>query len=167
MVTADSRGEWVLEPSAPLAPGDRALSLEVKNPQGGEKVHAETTVALSVPPPAASGATALAVALPATGAAKILQSPDIAPPNRAGLAIETVEYDAHGRGVVSGRAAPGATVRLYLGGELIATSKADGAGRWSASAASPIASGGELRLDQLPPTAASRHGWRYNWCRLR
>jgi hypothetical protein len=37
--TADSRGEWVLVPEQPIGRGDRLLSLEASNPQGGATAH--------------------------------------------------------------------------------------------------------------------------------
>src|ERR1700730_13520503 len=76
-VTADRRGEWVLVPEQPIGPGDRLLSLEASNPQGGAAVKSEETVALSIGPSASGGkgGTALAVVLPrdGTGAARVIQ----------------------------------------------------------------------------------------------
>jgi nucleoid-associated protein YgaU len=147
VVTADGRGEWVLVPTAPLDPGDRTLSLEAINPQKGEKLGSETTVALSVPAAAKPEAATLAVALPTQGAARILQMPETAAPSS--LALETVEYGAGVHVALSGRAPPGATVRVYLGNRLIAAPTAGARGRWSATTEAALAAGGELRLDQL------------------
>ena len=36
-VSADSRGEWVLVPEAPIAPGDRQLGVEATGPHGGPR----------------------------------------------------------------------------------------------------------------------------------
>ena len=162
-VTADSRGEWVLTPQQPLGPGDRLLSLEASNPQGGAAVKSDETVALSVTPTAPGGTaeTALAVILPRDGggAARVLQRPADTAPNpaeaptgdkKAALSVDAVEYDEQGRIALSGHAAPGAKVQIYLGNEPLATATADAAGRWSAtSARSATAGHGELRLDQL------------------
>jgi nucleoid-associated protein YgaU len=157
-VTADPRGEWVLVPQKPIPPGDRLLSLEASNPQGGAAVTSNETVALSIPPTGAGGKgeTALAVVLPRDGAgtARVLQRPDSAGPAPAdksnALSMDTIEYDAQGRVVLSGRATPNASLQIYLGNELAATVTADSTGRWTATSAGsaghkPL----ELRVDQL------------------
>jgi nucleoid-associated protein YgaU len=159
-VTADRRGEWVLVPDQPIAPGDRLLSLEASPRQGGEAVKSEETVALSIAPGKQSG-TALAVVLPRDGgaAARVLQRPepgqqaaaDAAAPGKPNtLSMEAVEYDPQGRMVLSGRAPPGATVQIYIGNEPAARATADAAGLWSAmSAKAPGRGHAELRIDQL------------------
>ena len=154
-VTADPRGEWVLVPEKPIPSGDRLLSLEASNPQGGAAVTSNETVALSIPPSGAGrkGETALAVVLPRDGAgtARVLQRPDnvaSGPPNA--LSMDTVEYDPQGRVVLSGRAAPNATLQLYLGNEPVARVTADNAGKWTATSANPVGHKPlELRVDQL------------------
>ena len=162
-VTADHRGEWVLVPEHPIGPGDRLLSLEASNAQGGAAVKSDETVALSVSPAAPGGTaeTALAVVLPrdGAGAARVLQRPDGASPNAVeapqsekppALSLDVMEYDEQGRIALSGRAAPGAKVQIYVGNQPMAGATADAAGEWSAT--SPRAIGSrrvELRLDQL------------------
>ena len=162
-VTADGRGEWVLVPEKPIAPGDRLLSLEASNPQGGAAVRSNETVALSIAPSTTGGKgeTALAVVLPRDGAgpARVLQYPNLGgsaspealmadKPNA--LSMDTVEYDAQGRVVLSGRATPKAPIQIYLGNEPFATVTADAAGRWTATLARPVGRQRlELRLDQL------------------
>jgi nucleoid-associated protein YgaU len=164
-VTADHRGEWVLVPEHPIGPGDRLLSLEASNGQGGAAVKSDETVALSVSPAAPGAAaeteTALAVVLPrgGAGAARVLQRPDGASPNAVeapqsekppALSLDAVEYDEQGRIALSGRAAPGAKVQIYLGNQHVAAATADSAGEWSATSPRAISQGRlELRLDQL------------------
>jgi len=155
-VTADRRGEWVLIPEQPIAPGNRLLSAEASSPGSGAPVRSEETVALSISPaPSAGGAgeTALAVVLPRDGgrAARVLQLPEGASPGKPNsLSLATAEYDPQGRVVLSGRAAPGATVQIYAGDEPIATATADAAGEWSATSSRTVPAGQlELRLDQL------------------
>ena len=160
-VTADRRGEWVLVPQQPIGPGDRLLSLEASDPQGGGAVKSDETVALSVSPAAPSGTaeTALAVVLPRNGAgpARVLQCPASASPAQPGatekptvLAVDSVEYDEQGRIALSGHAAPGAKVQIYLGDQPLAVATADDSGGWSATSARAVTPGRlELRLDQL------------------
>jgi nucleoid-associated protein YgaU len=162
-VTADSRGEWVLVPEQPIRPGDRLLSLEAASPQGGAAIKSDETVALSVTPtaPGATAETALAVVLPrdSAGAARVLQRPVSASPTPAEaagtekpavLSLDAVEYDEQGRIALSGRAAPGAKVQIYLGNEPVAMATAGATGGWAATSARAVRSGNvELRLDQL------------------
>ena len=155
-VTADRRGEWVLIPEQPIGSGNRLLSAEASNPGSSATVKSEDTVALSISPAAPAeraGETALAVVLPHEGGrgARVLQLPNNAAPGKPNaLSMDTAEYDTQGRVVLSGHAAPGATVQIYLGNEPLATVTADTAGVWSATSPQAVSSGQlELRLDQL------------------
>jgi nucleoid-associated protein YgaU len=162
-VMADRRGEWVLVPDQPMSPGDRLLSLEASGPKAGATVRSDETVALSISPskPGAKEETALAVVLPkdGSGAARVLQRPGSPLAVTEGtpsankpfaLSMDSLEYDDQGRVVLSGRAAPGATVQIYAGNQPLATATADAAGEWSARSSRTVASGrAELRLDQL------------------
>jgi nucleoid-associated protein YgaU len=162
-VTADSRGEWVLVPERPLGPGDRLLSLEASNPKGGAPVKSDETVALSVTPTAPGGTaeTALAVVLPreGAGAARVLQRPEGSSSRAAEapvtekpsvLSLDAAEYDEQGRVGLSGHAAPGAKVQIYLGNQPLATATADAGGEWSVKSSRVVGPGRfELRLDEL------------------
>src|SRR5205823_2684148 len=114
-VTADARGEWVLTPTAPLAPGERQLSLEATDPHSGAKAASRDTVALSVAPPDRAGQN-LAVLLPADAdkPAQALQLPGAALAAGA-LSLDSADLGGEDRLVLSGRAAAGATVKLYAG----------------------------------------------------
>jgi nucleoid-associated protein YgaU len=154
-VTADRRGEWVLVPEQPMAAGNRLLSAEASGPSAGAAVKSEETVALSIGPGSSqrrAGETALAVVLPRDAAhpARILQLPNGAPAEPNTLAMDTAAFGKDGGVILSGRAAPGATVRIYAGDELLATVTADKSGSWMAASPGPLPLGDlELRLDQL------------------
>jgi len=155
-VTADRRGEWVLIPDQPIGPGNRVLSAEASNGAGGAAVKSEETVALSINPTAPAeraGESALAVVLPGDGGhpARVLQRPEgVSPGQPTALSMDAAEYDKEGRVMLSGHAAPGTTVQIYLGNEPLATATADAAGAWSAISPRAVpAHGGELRLDEL------------------
>jgi LysM repeat protein len=166
-VTADPRGEWVLVPSQPMSPGDRLLSLEAADPKTGTTVRSDETVALSISPPKPGGKeeTALAVVLPRDGssAARVLQRPERSSPsgesapstnNPIAMSMDALEYDDHGRVVLSGKATPGATVQIYAGNQPIGTAVANPAGEWSATSNRILGPGHvELRLDQLGQNA--------------
>src|SRR5207302_195193 len=99
-VTADARGEWVLLPDAPIAPGNRQLSLEAAGRDGGPARRSGDVVALSVLPPASAkqSPSALAVLLPGDPSqpSRVLQQPDAA--SEAGrLSLDTAESGANNR----------------------------------------------------------------------
>jgi nucleoid-associated protein YgaU len=157
-VTADARGEWVLVPDAPIAPGNRQLGLEATGREGGPVRRSGDIVALSVMPPVSAQHT------PSTGQA---------------LSLDTAEYGARDRLVLSGHADPGARLNVYAGERLLGTVTADPAGKWPLiSPHRELAGGFELRLDQLaadgsvarriaaplverPTTGALAHGGTY------
>jgi nucleoid-associated protein YgaU len=154
-VTADRRGEWVLVPEQPLALGNRLLSAEASGSSAGAPVKSEETVALSISPPSPQRAaeTALAVVLPqdASRAARVLQLPNgTSPAEPNALAMDTAAFGKDGGVILSGRAAPGATVRIYAADQLLATVTADKSGSWMAASPGPLPPGNlELRLDQV------------------
>jgi LysM domain len=153
-VTADARGEWVLLPQAPLAPGNRQLSLEATAPDGGKVRRSGAVVALSVTPAPAAGhkLATLAVLLPGDAGApvKVLQRPGATPEGKPSLSLDTASWGAGDRLVLSGHAKPGARLNVYAGDRLLGTATADAAGAWSLAANQPHASAGvELRLDEL------------------
>jgi len=150
-VTANDRGEWVLVPTAPMAPGERRLTLEATDPQTGTKTKSADTVALAVatPTPSAPGQGTVAVLLPGNGnePAQALQTPNA----RSGsLSLDTAEYNDKGELMLSGHATPNATLHLYADNQPLATVTADAQGKWSSVA--PRAQGQgkvELRVDEL------------------
>jgi len=159
--TPDERGEWVYVPESPLEPGSRRLNLEM-HAADQEPVSSGSDVVLVVPEhgrdvagrPAtgASGILALNVPRAGGGPSTVLQTPANA--EQAGpLSIEVVDYrDAtqNKQVSISGRAAPGSSVRLYLDDDLLGDAVADVNGRWFLSPRR-ISDPGErkLRADQL------------------
>jgi nucleoid-associated protein YgaU len=149
-VAADNRGEWVLTPAQPLAPGERQLSLEATDPKNGMTAASRDTVALSVAPPSLPDKT-LAVLLPADvkQPAEALQVPGAAPAPGA-LSVDSVDLPGEDRLVLSGHAAAGATVKLYAGDRPLGAVTADRKGAWSLSAPRPQLAGPyELGAEQL------------------
>jgi len=168
---ADARGEWVILPSEPLAPGARELALRARSP-GQDPVPGRETVLLVVPEQpmamaqdavhgrglgSASGAGEaapgpMAVLLPPVSSGgtgpRLLQGAEAA--GRQGLGLEVVDYDDAGAIRFAGTAAPGSTVRLYIGQEHIGDAAADASGRWQLTPQEQPSLGRHvLRLDQL------------------
>jgi hypothetical protein len=149
-VTADARGEWVLLPDAPIAPGNRQLSLEATGRDGGPARRSGDVVALSVlpPPSGTNGASAVAVLLPgdADKPARVLQQQ-----LREGgaLGLEGVEQTG-GALAITGYAGAGARVNIYAGDRLLGTAVADRVGQWTLSAPYRLPPGGvQLRVEEL------------------
>jgi LysM domain len=164
-VTADSRGEWVLMPTAPIAPGNRQLALEATGPDGGPVRRSNEVVALSVVRPTTPGGepSALAVLLPgdANRPARVLQEPAWASKVAKLLSLDTATYSAEHRLVLSGRAVPSSRVRVSAGDRPLGTVTADATGRWTLASPQPLPEGGfQLWLEQLAAdgTVASRVG---------
>jgi nucleoid-associated protein YgaU len=156
-VTADSQGEWVVVPETPLAPGSHELSLAQKSPGDGSERKSANVVVLSVPEPkpgaAGSGSQSMAVLLPrqGQGAAKPLQLPP-GPPPASGSApqIDVIQYDGAGHLSVSGRAAPGERVLLYVDNKPAGEARADANGGWTIKPGETVAAGNySLRVDAI------------------
>jgi nucleoid-associated protein YgaU len=161
-VTADDRGEWVLLPSQPIAPGPHQLALEARAPEAGQPRRSADVVALSVAPPSSGqGApTALALLLPgdANRPARVLQQPGSVGAAGHTLSLDSAEFDAGNQLTLSGRATPGTQLNVYAGQTLLGTPTADNAGKWSLTTtyAQP-SSGVELRLQELASAGGAAH----------
>jgi nucleoid-associated protein YgaU len=162
---ADARGEWVFLPAERLPMGSRALSLRAVDPDGGVSTSSQVVV-LHVPDPAAPegkpseakpsdakpGDQAVALVAPREGgASRVLQAPPPAPEKKSSspVSVDVVDYDGEGRLILSGRAAPGSEVVIYLNDRAAGRARADAAGDWRMTADSRIEPGDyRLRADQ-------------------
>ena len=71
----------------------------------------------------------------------------------AGVSVDVVDYAETGAVQFAGRAAPGASVRLYLDNRHIGDAPTDAEGRWSLRPEAPIAPGTfDLRADRIDPS---------------
>lgn len=170
-VTADARGEWVLVPEKPLAPGERRLGLRAKLPDGSE-VDSAAEVVLIVPEPGrdvagrqsgrSSGSIALRIpksrsedVSPGPAGSTVLQSPDAGPGPASSVpksvpSVDVIDYDRSGRVRIGGTARPGARVRVYLDNRPLGEARGDRTGRWSLRPGEPLESGTyRLRVDEL------------------
>ncbi len=160
--TADARGEWVALPAKPLATGTRELSLVARHPGAAGERKSDRVVVVVVPErqvqtaARAPGAVAVAVARDVESAApsRLLQVPSAEPRGAPPLpvTIETIDYDATGEVVLSGRTPAGTVVQLYLDGKPIGRAEGDPNGRWTMRPDQPVAPGVyTLRIDQIGP----------------
>ncbi|MFY7961188.1 MAG: LysM peptidoglycan-binding domain-containing protein [Elsteraceae bacterium] len=157
---ADARGEWVILSTEPLTPGARELSASAVS--DGETVRSAGVAILSVPPRDQPTQPPLAVVVPrsddaATGStlgARVVQAPPPAQasttPSAAAVEVQAIEYTEKGQVAVSGKAAPNATVTIYLDNQPIARAQAGADGAWRVEPAAPIAPGlYQMRVDQI------------------
>ena len=144
--TADQRGEWVMVLEEPLRPGTIELTLTARNPDGSTK-DSRQTVTVSVPE-GPQGQPRGGRREPGK-ASTVLQGPGV-PADAGGLVLETIDYDEKGNVIISGRADPGATVRIYVGGDPVGETRADAEGRWELTPSTEIAPGQyALRVDHV------------------
>lgn len=132
---ADERGEWVLVPTLPLAPGVRSLWLESRDADGTARRSAEPVIVV-VPEGAAQ--PVLALAPRKGGAPRLMQGPG----GEGGpVTIDLIDRDAAGALFVGGRAVAGAQVHVYLDNRFLGYAAADGEGAWKLVAAKAAARG--------------------------
>lgn len=148
---ADARGEWVLVPDQPFAPGTRELSLTAVTP-GGDQVESETTVVVAVPEAGADGdgeALAVLMSRDASVPSRVLQRPGGSGP-AGGVNLDALDYDSRGQATLIGRAASGNEVRVYLDTDYLGSAFADARGEWQMQPESAVAEGEHvLRLDSI------------------
>jgi hypothetical protein len=150
---ADTRGEFVILPTEPLAAGAHELSLRTRDGQGREREGEETVVV--VVPGAMEDADVspdapVAVLLPNAAAPRLMQG---AVPARDGrLGLDIVDYDEQGGMRFAGTAPAGRTVRVYVDQHHAGDATADGTGRWTLRP-EPVPEPGRhsLRIDQIGP----------------
>jgi len=167
-VTADARGEWVLVPKQPLAPGSRELSLTARAPTG-DRTSSLDKVVVVVPEhgkdiagrATGEGTGALALRVPGSGGmgSTVLQKPGgdsaEAEPTAGrnggpALSLDAVDYDDAGRLALSGHAAEGARVNAYLDNKLLGSGTAGGDRVWRVAPDATVPPGlYTLRIDQL------------------
>ncbi len=145
----DSRGEWVLVPEKPVAPGTQQLTLAERNPDGTETA-APAPVILSTPNAAAPSTTRLAAVVPPTGPVRVLQGGSATPGH---LGLGTLDYDEQGAIQFGGSAPPNAPVRVYVDNKPVGDARADASGAWTLRPQGEVATGlHHLRVDQLTST---------------
>jgi len=152
-VEADRRGEWVFVPETPLAPGNRNLSLIMRD-KDGTAVPSSSDVLVVVPEHGQDGGQVLAMRVPKEGqpgSVEILQRPaEDAQADAAKFSVDAVDYDAKGKLEIVGKAPPSSLVQLYLDNQFLGRTRTDQRGQWSLKPEKPIAPGNyTLRADQV------------------
>lgn len=125
-VKADQNGEWVVNIDKPLPSGATQLTLSAINPDGTTKL---STQVVAVTIPSGSGGEAM-VALSEPGkATRVLQGPGLQA-KTGSVVLQAVDYDDKGNVIFSGKAKPGARIRLSIDGTAIGEVVAEEDGHW-------------------------------------
>ena len=158
---ADSKGEWVIVPVNPLAPGNSNLSIAARMPDG-KTVNSEKVAVVVVPDAkagnqagSADGAgkkpLAVLVSRDKPGDTRILQEPEPGPGiGTQGLRLQVIDYDDAGNLTLGGKGKAQALLRAYLDNALIGEATVPADGNWRLRPDRMVAPGTyRLRIDQL------------------
>ncbi len=139
-VIADSRGEWVLLPSKPLASGNRTLTL-IETRQDGVVIESNKEVIISIPEYLENNNDQGLVVLSPRDSkepSRVLQAPssnleeipqDLKNSN-AEVGIESIDYDDAGEMIIAGRGKPGSALNIYVNDKYLGTVRIDESGLW-------------------------------------
>ncbi|MHC2331047.1 nucleoid-associated protein YgaU [Bradyrhizobium sp. USDA 4454] len=144
---ADKSGQFVMVPR-PLPPGNYDLTLRMT--RDGKQVTSKQSVAVALE--AAARERPMVALMAPDKPVRVLSQPAVAGSPAGKVSIEAVETEPGGKLHVSGQAAPGATVRLYLNGSLITSATADQTGHLSVTINKGVTAGDyRIRLDDVDP----------------
>jgi len=147
----DQSGQFAMIPR-PLPPGTYGLTLRSKQPDGKE-ITSKQSVAVVLEP--TSERPTVALMTPDKPTVVLSQPP--APASVAdATVVEAVDVEPGGKLHVSGRARPGAAVRLYLNDSLIASATAGADGHLAVTIKEGVAPGNyRIRLDELASSSGA------------
>jgi len=123
-----SDGTFAMAVDTPLSAGPVELTLR-QTLADGTVIVGEETVIVYVPAQANQGPVVLRTT--PGGTTEVLQRATPLDPSLGPLTIETIDYDAEGNVILSGRAEPGSVVQIFANGQPVAETQADAAGTWS------------------------------------
>ena len=145
-VVADQSGQFAMVPR-PLPSGTYDLTLRARLPDG-KLATSKQSVAVALEPATTSRPV---VALMTPDKPTVVLSQPAAPKPAAGAVVaEAVEIEPGGKFHVSGRARPGATVRLYLNDSFVASVTSGADGRFAVTINEGVKPGNyRVRLDEV------------------
>lgn len=151
----DVIGQFVMLPK-PLEPGSHTLTLAMKN-EKGDFVISKQTVTVDVPQ-SPKGQTLVARTEPGKPT-EVLSSQGVFQPiapdgKRQNVTIGVVEAAENGTLFVSGNAAPGSSVRIYLNDTYLGTANVAADGKWSIKIEKGVSPGQyKVRVDDVEPAS--------------
>ena len=151
---ANERGEWAMTLDKPLAPGPHDLSIRTTSADKKTETLSEQSVAVDVPENPKAGP--LVVLNTPDSPSRVLQVPASAKPAGSGAAttrpdvtVDAVEFQ-DGTLFISGSAAIGGTVRIYVDGVVVGDADVDDNGRWQIAAKGKVGPGQHtIRVDGI------------------
>jgi nucleoid-associated protein YgaU len=149
---ADQSGEFVMVPPR-FSPGTYDLTLRSRQPDG-KQATSKQSVAVAIEPGPTDRPV---VALMTPGKPTVVLSQPPPPKSMAGaVVVESVEIEPGGKFHASGRARPGAGVRLYLNDTFVASVTTDAGGHFAVTINKGIAPGNyRVRLDEMEPNSGA------------
>lgn len=152
-IVADQTGQFAMIPR-PLPPGNYDLTLRVRQPDGKD-IASRQSVAVALEP-AAKERPIVALIAPDKPVKVLSQDPTPPTGTERAIAVEAVETEPGGKLRVSGRARPGAAVRLYLNDSFVTAVTSDDKGRLSVTINAGVAAGNyRIRLDEVEPASGA------------
>jgi nucleoid-associated protein YgaU len=149
---ADQSGQFVMVPPR-LPSGTYDLTLRSKQPDGRQATSKQSVAVALEPKPTDRPFVAL---MTPDKPIVVLSQPAALRPAAGAVVVETVEIEPAGKLRVSGRARPGAAVRLYLNDSFIAPIMAGTDGRFAVTINEGVASGSyRIRLDEAEPNSGA------------
>jgi nucleoid-associated protein YgaU len=143
---ADQSGQFAMVPPR-LPPGTYDLTLRSKEPDG-KLVTSRQSVAVALEPSPKDGPV-VALMTPDKPIV-VLSQPATSKPRAGTVVVETVETEPGDKLHVSGRARPGAPVRLYLNDSFVSSVTAGADGRFAVTINEGVVSGSyRVRLDEV------------------
>ncbi|RFB01655.1 Ig-like domain-containing protein [Parvularcula marina] len=133
-VTAERDGNFVIIVEDALAQGAVEFKLRMTTPDGMVVTGAETII---VYVPERDGDLPVVLRTTPGGATEILQRATDPDPALGPLTIDTIDYDAAGNAIFSGRAEPDSVVQIFANNNPVGETTSDGAGRWTLSTTIP------------------------------
>ena len=121
-------GTFAMAVDTPLSAGPVELTLR-QTLADGTVIVGEETVIVYVPEQANQGPVVLRTT--PGGTTEVLQRAQPLDPSLGPLTIETIDYDAEGNVILSGRAEPGSVVQIFANGQGVTETQTDPSGRWS------------------------------------
>jgi nucleoid-associated protein YgaU len=143
---ADQSGQFAMVPPR-LPPGTYDLTLRSKEPDGKLATSRQSVAVALEPGPKDGPVVALMTPDKPT---VVLSQPATSKPRAGAVVVETVETEPGGKLHVSGRARPGAAVRLYLNESFVSSVTAGADGRFAVTINEGVVSGNyRVRLDEV------------------
>ncbi|MEZ5919728.1 MAG: LysM peptidoglycan-binding domain-containing protein [Parvularculaceae bacterium] len=130
-VTAEDDGSWVMTEETPLKEGPVELTLEMTTPDG-ETIKSDQTIIIYVPK--RDGDRPLVLRTTPGGATEVIQEPRDDGIGLGPLRLETIDYDASGAVIFTGRAEADRVVQLFANGQFVGQTKSGAEGHWRLTA---------------------------------